>query len=571
MRAITSLILAGMIATTGCSKPPSMTKAKVGSKEAVKPEDSDVVTTKGEEWEEVEVLKPNSLALATAFPRLTQLQWENSVRDILLLDKNPDLSSLFPGDPQNTFFANDGNSLVVSDGLWQSYIKAAEDMSDRVGNEVALQTKLIPTAAAALTGDAKIKAILTPLLTRAYRRPPTNGELDRLVAMYKKGPELTGKTDAQKAGLQTVVYLILQSPQFLYRIEIGDKKTELATLTAYEVAARLSYAAWNSIPDETLFKAAASGAILTEEGLKTQAARLMKDPKADYVLTHFYSKIFGTETYADVIKKDAEIAPKWPSTMGKSLVTEADLFINEVVVKENGGINELLSAPYAFVNADTAPFYKVAAPTGSDFVKTNLNSKERIGILTQLGFLARRSLEKESNAIRRGVLVSDKLLCADITSDVPTILPELSAPTGTKTARDIVNEISGPGTCGAMCHGDFINPSGYAFENYDAAGNYRIKDNNQPINAAANLRLRRGLVAYDGPQEFIKQISSSKDLHECTIRKAVGMLYAREVDKEDLTLIQNIAKKSSESLSTRELFTEILSDSRIRIRGNGGQ
>ncbi|RZA21914.1 MAG: DUF1592 domain-containing protein [Proteobacteria bacterium] len=571
MRSISFLVLASVLAV-GCSKPPSLSTTKKGGKNpVVKTEDSTVVTGEPEVWEDVEVLKPNSLALATAFPRLTQVQWENSVRDVLLLDKIPNLSSLFPGDPQNTFFANDGNSLVVSDGLWQSYIKAAEDMSDRVGTETALQNKLIPAEAAALTGDAKIKAILTPLLTRAYRRPPTTGEVDRFVSMYKKGPEMTGRTDPQKAGLQTVVYLILQSPSFLYRVEIGDKKTDLATLTAYEVATRLSYAAWNSIPDAELFKSAASGELLTDSGLKKQATRMMKDPKADYVLTQFYKKIFGTETYIDVIKKDPAIAPNWPSTMGQNLLTEADLFINEVVVKENGGMNQLLTAPYAFVNSETAPFYKVTAPSGKEFVKTPLNNSERIGILTQIGFLAGRALKKESNAIRRGVVVSDKLLCADITSDVPTILPELAAPSGTKTSRDIVNEVSGPGTCGAKCHGDYINPSGYAFENFDAAGNYRTTDNGQPVDAAANLRLRRGLVAYDGPQEFVKQISSSKDLHECLIRKAVGMLYAREVDKEDITLIEKIAKESSESVSTRDLFTEILSDSRIKLRGNGGK
>jgi hypothetical protein len=257
--------------------------------------------------------------------------------------------------------------------------------------------------------------------------------------------------------------------------------------------------------------------------------------------------------------------------MGKTLVKEADLFIDEVILKEKGGLNQLLTANYAFVNSQTAPIYKVAAPPGTDFVKTTLDSKERIGILTQVGFLARRALEKESNAIRRGVLVADKLLCADINTNVPADLPKLPSPTGTKTSRDIVNEKSGPGTCGAACHAEFINPSGYAFENFDAAGNFRTLDNSQPVNAGATITLRTGKVAYKGPQDFVKKITQSKDLHECMVQKAVGLLYARVLDDEDASLVRNVALKSAANLSTRELFIELLTDSRIKLRGNKGK
>ena len=567
MRIRASAISIGLLISSlaACSKAPSTPNHTQGaSREKPAPTPSGDILP-------VETAPPVALTFATAFPRLTRLQWENSVRDVLLLSAQPNLSSLFPSDPQNSFFANDGNSLIVSADLWQSYIKAAETMAERIGADKNLVAKLVPAEAASLTGDAKAIAIITPLATRAFRRPPSATQMTRLLAVYNNGLKTTDKKDAVAAGLQSLVHMLLQSPFFLYRVELGKEKVDLATLTAWEVASRLSYAAWGSIPDAALFASAKSGEILTDEGLQKQAKRLMNDPKADANLIHFYKKIFGTDSYADVVKKDPSIIKSWPDDMGKTLVQEANLFIDEVIIKENGGLNQLLNANFAFVNSQTAPIYKVAIPAGNDFVKTTLDPKERIGILTQVGFLARRALEKESSAIRRGVLVSDKLLCADITGNVPAILPKLPAPTGTKTSRDIVNEKSGPGTCGAACHAEFINPSGFAFENFDAAGNFRTLDNAQPVNAGATLTLTTGKLTYEGPQDFIKKISESKDLHECMVQKAVGLLYGRVLDKEDATLVRNVASHSAANLSTRELFIELLTDSRINLRGNKGK
>lgn len=562
MRAITFPLIGIIFIFTACNKPPTPIKFDKSRSIGAGAANGDKVT---------ETVSPTALAFTTAFPRLTQLQWENSVRDVLLLDAQPNLSSLFPSDPQNTFFANDGNSLTVSDGLWQSYTKAAETMANRVAADAALVARLVPTEAMALTGDAKATAIITPLATRAFRRPPTTSQMSRLLALYNNGTKLTDKKDVVAAGLQAVVQVLLESPYFIYRVELGKDRDDLTPLTAWEVASRLSYAAWNTIPDQELFQAAASGELLTDEGLAKQAARLMNDPRADANLSYFYKKIFGTDSYADVIKKDPEIAKSWPDDMGKTLVKEAELFIDEVIIKEKGGLNQLLTAPYAFVNSETAPFYNVPPPSGTDFVKMTLNPKERIGFLTQIGFLARRALEKESNAIRRGVLVADKLLCADITANVPAVLPTLEPPTGMKTSRDIVNEKSGPGTCGAACHTNYINPSGYAFENFDAAGNYRTTDNGQPVNAAAELTLKTGVVAYAGPQDFVKKITASSDLHNCMVEKAVGFLYAREVDPQDASLVKNIGLQSAANISTRDMFIELLSDSRIKLRGNKGK
>ncbi|MBC7661292.1 MAG: DUF1592 domain-containing protein [Chitinophagaceae bacterium] len=567
IKLITLSIVIFALSSQGCKRGPDRITfggSTVGSDDTNNPSSPDGSAQTNE------VNTPTALTFTTAFPRITALQWENSVRDILLLDTTPNLSAQFPGDPQNTLFANDGNSLIVSDPLWQSYVQAAEKISDSLAANAAQMAKLIPASAANLTGDAKAKTIITPLATRAFRRPPTDAQMSRLLVQFNKGTALTGNTNAVNAGIQAVVYLLLQSPYFLYRVELGTGASALTTLNAWEVASRISFAAWNTIPDAELIASARSGELLTEAVLAKQVKRVMADPKANPVLLQFYTTIFGTSTYADVIKKDPSIVKSWPADMGKTLVQESELFINEVVVKNKGGINQLLTADYAFVNSQTAPLYKVPAPAGSGFVKTTLDTNERIGILTQIGFLARRSGEKESNAIRRGVLVSDKLLCADVTTNAPTP-PKVDPPGANQTSRDVINKISGPGTCGAGCHAQYINPSGYAFENFDAAGNFRTTDNGHPVNAAATLTLKTGPVDYKGPHDFVEKLKSSSDLHTCLVKKAVGLLYARLVDTEDETLIAYLAEQSAADVSTRDMFATILMDSRIKLRGNKGK
>jgi hypothetical protein len=282
----------------------------------------------------------------------------------------------------------------------------------------------------------------------------------------------------------------------------------------------------------------------------------------------FYQKIFDTDSYLDVIAKDPSVAKAWPATMGATLVKEANLFINDVVVKEDGGLNQLLTAPYAFVNADTAPFYNVPAPSGSDFVKTNFTNKQRMGLLTQVGFLARRSMTKDSNAIRRGAAISGNLLCAEIIEKVPENIPPLPAVKTGETARQGIETTTGAGTCGGICHSGYINPSGFPFENYDAAGNFRTMDNGKPVDSSGSLIVKAGMMPYTNAQTFLENVTKTPDLHQCMVAKAIGLLYAREVDPQDQSIVSVLASKSAHDLSTRDLFYELLIDSRIKVRGN---
>jgi len=506
-----------------------------------------------------------ALAFTTALPRITHLQWENSVKDVLLLPAIPNLSSSFTADPSGSFFKSDGNLLKVTPALWNDYQTAAETVAAKTIGDPTLLNKLVPDGTPE-SGDARAKAIIRPLARRAFRGNVTEAQVNRLVALYNKGPELTGLKNATAAGLQLVITALLQSPRFLYRTEIGKSPSQLVELTAHEVASRLSFAAWNTIPDEELLKAAESGELLSPTGLKAQVTRLLADARSDPTLVDFFKKIFDTESFIDV-KKDAKALGYWPGDMGLTLVKEADLFINDVIITEKGGMNQLLTAPYAFVNAKTAPLYGIQEKLGNDFVKKELNPEQRSGILTQVGFLARRSKEAESDPIHRGVVVATNVLCAELSAPPATFPPLPDIAPGLST-RDRVEQHTGKGTCGSTCHGDVINPAGYAFENFDAAGRWRTMDNDKPVNAAGRFGFPASSISFTNAVDFNKAIANRDELHRCYVAKAIELMYARQVDPQDESLIAVLAKRSAKNLSARDLFFQLLTDSRIAARGN---
>ena len=508
----------------------------------------------------------NALAFSTAIPRITHIQWENSVKDTLLLSKVPGLSSSFTTDPSGSFFKSDGNLLKTTPSLWADYQTAAETVATKVTADSAQIAKLVP-ASAPPSGNARAQAIVGSIAKRAFRRPVTEAQMTRLLELYNKGPALTGITDPTAAGLQLVITAILQSPSFLYRTELGADSSALVKLNGLEIASRLSFAAWNTIPDDALLKAAESGELMTAEGLKKQAQRLVDDPRANPTLMNFYQRIFETPSYAFVKKKDVKALGKWPDNMGKTLVSEADLFIKDVIIDQRGGINQLLTAPYAFVNSKTAPLYGVQASMGETFEKIELDPSQRSGLLTQVGFLASFAKEKESDPIHRGVVVATNVLCAELKAP-PGTFPALPAEVPGQTTRMRVEAHTGKGTCGSSCHGAVINPAGFAFENFDAGGKWRESDNGLPVDPSAEFGFPASSINFAGPVEFIKKISERDELHRCYIQKAVELMYARQVDKQDESLIAVLAKKSAVNLSTRDLFIQLLTDSRIGNRGN---
>ncbi|RYZ52631.1 MAG: DUF1592 domain-containing protein, partial [Proteobacteria bacterium] len=465
-------------------------------------------------------------------------------------------------------FNNNSALLKVSANLWADYRLAAETIADKVAGNAEQVKKLLP---ANLPTDPALraKAIVTPIARRAFRRTPSAAEISRLAGFYTDGLKMSDRKDATAAGLETVITAVLQSPSFLYRTELGDGSgsTEVK-LNAFELASRLSYAVWNTIPDEDLLASAESGELLNEATWEAQVNRLVKDKKGEDALAFFHYKAFNIEKFSPG-NKDKTLFPKWPADLGDSFKKEAELYFKEVVITNNGGLKEILTSPFTFVNDKTAPLYGVAAPSGATFAKVQLDPLKRSGLLTQVGFLASKAHENETDPIHRGTFLVGEINCTTLAA--PPVTGEVPEASDTlKTLRERVNALTSAPAC-AACHGPMINPAGFAFENYDATGAWREKENGVTIDASAEYTFfsnNDGKIKFNGAAEFVKALVTKTTPHLCYVTKALEMLSGRRPNSSDDPLLKALAAESLKGAGAKDLFTEILLDPSFLVRGN---
>ncbi len=499
---------------------------------------------------------PDALVDSTRFPRLTHAQWENTVRDLLKLAERPGLSTSFTTDPPGSTFGNDGNLLKVTPNLWGDYQRAAEALADDLTADAAKLGKLLP-AGLPESGDARIRGFVEAFGKRAFRRPLEAAEIDRFVALFKQGPQLTSIADTFTAGVNLVVQTMLQSPSFVYRVELGEAKPDgTVGLTAWETASRLSYALWNTMPDDALFAAVEDGSLATEAGFAAQAKRLLDDPRAEPMIEDFHAKLLQLDHF-DGVKKDLVKFPEWESVTSTFLKREAELFVRDVAITSSGGLNQLLTADYTFVNSALAPLYGLSGSFGDEFQKVKLDASKRAGFLTQIGFLASNAAQKETDPIHRGVFVNLKIICADLPPP-PNVIPPLPPPVEGKTTRDRVSAHTGKGTCGAGCHGTMINPAGFAFESFDAAGKWRTTDNGIPVNTADTYPFEDGPQSYSGPVEFAKVLAARPQVHRCYVGNWLEYAYGRRKATGDGALVARVAGDSLAGASTKDVILKLV-------------
>ncbi|HLU66252.1 MAG TPA: DUF1592 domain-containing protein, partial [Kofleriaceae bacterium] len=426
------------------------------------------------------------LSAQPRFARLTHAQWENTVRDLLRLPERTGLSSRFQPDPPLGRFDNNIARLTVTSQLWQGYQQAAE----QIGERVATDAELLAALTADLPGDAAAaaRAFVERFGRRAFRRPLDSAEVDRYAALFAEGPTHYPDHDPITAGVRFTIEAMLQSPYFLYRVELStESEGGDVRLNGYEVASRLSYAFLDTMPDDDLFAAAEAGELDTEEGVRAHIMRLLDDPRAEAQFESFHTQAFKLSEYVD-LDKDPDLFPQWSGALGEAMQEATARFLGEVALG-GGSIRELLTSTTAFVNADLAAVYGLEGDFGDELVQVELDPGQRAGLLTRAGFLARNATLRDPDPIHRGVFININLLCREIAA-VPN-LPDDLMPVG-ETNRERIDSITGEGTCGEGCHATIINPIGFALENYDALGQWRTEDNGRPVDAADTYTFEDG-------------------------------------------------------------------------------
>lgn len=510
------------------------------------------------------------LAAGTAFPRLTHLQWENSVRDLLRLEATPGLAGGFEPDTRISFFDNNTRALRVSGDLWSNYQSAAETLAESVTADATALERLLP-ADLPDSDPERTRAVVRDLGRRAYRRLLSEDEVNAHVSLFESGAAHFSDMMPFDAGIRVLLEAFLQSPHFVYRIETGQGQNgSTVGLSGFEIASRLSYMIWNTMPDDTLLDEAERGALSTSDEIAAQAARLLDDPRGQAMVERFHAQLFNWSLYRGLSKDPSEF-PLYYSGVGNDMYEEARRFVDHVVLAEDGNLGELLTAPYTFVNDGLAAIYGLEGSFDQSFLRAGfdpLSHPERGGLLTQLGFLA--SHGGLTGSVHRGVFINHRVLCTELPPP-PDALPPIPADDGMElTSRERIEMHTGPGTCGASCHGTYINPIGFAFESFDGFGQYRLEENGLPIDSAAAFEFADGPMEFDGANELNETIADRIETHDCYTKHWVEYALGRDTAGSDLDLIQSLGDRSLDGLSVKALIVELVKSDEFRARNAEG-
>jgi len=455
--------------------------------------------------------------------RLNHIEYDATVHDLLGAGQQ---TQNFPPDEQGAGFSNNADALTVSSLLAEGYQSAAGKMAADAVSHLSTFSSCDATASGE---DTCAEQLLRTLGKRAFRRPLSQDEVTRYLALYKLGRNAAAYTD----GMSLMLQALLESPHFLYRVEGAPAAGSApAPVSAYEMASRLSYFLWGSMPDDALFAAADQNQLATNEQLTSQVQRLLQDPRAKTSIATLHREWLEL-TSALEAPKAAMLYPTWNPALAADLFKESQLFVDDVFWND-GNVSSLLSGSSTFVNASLANFYGVApssAPQANGFGKVSLAGAPRLGLLTQGTFLAAHAGPDQSSPVRRGKFIREQLLCQPVPPPPNNIV--IKPPTydpGSSTRERFVQHEKEP-ICVA-CHAN-MDPLGFAFEGYDAIGGFRTTDGPHPVDAHGTLSGTDVDGDFKDGLELVGRLATSKDVAACVATQWFRYAHGRTEGDQD--------------------------------------
>jgi hypothetical protein len=391
------------------------------------------------------------------------------------------------------------------------------------------------------------RKILRPLATRVFRRPVTKDELEGLVTFVELVDE---QGDSFEQGIQLALQALLVSPHFLFRIERDPEgQAEVRNLDDFELATRLSYFLWSSMPDDELLNLAAKGQLRKGQNLTRQVERMLADPKSEAYIDSFCSQWLQLRAL-DGMAFDQELFPGVDQQLLADMREETKLFFANVV-RQDLSIIRFLDADFTFANARLAKHYGLEGISGDNFQRVSLTGTPRAGVLTQGSILAVTSNPTRTSPVKRGKFVLDNVLGTPpppAPGDVPTLEDDGRMLTGSLRQRTEQHR-SNP-VC-ASCH-KLMDPLGFALENFDAVGRWRTQDEGIAIDASGELPTGE---KFDGPAELRQVLLQARrdDFVRCMIEKSLIYALGRGLEYYDIctvTKIQDSLEKDDYRFST---------------------
>jgi hypothetical protein len=509
-------------------------------------------------------LEPTSMACrnAAAQPgpspmrRLTRSEYNNTVRDLLNDTSAP--ATQFPDEEISFGFNNNAGGQSVSGLLIEGYESAASSLATAA---TANLPKLLACDPATRGEDTCVREFLPVFGRKAYRRPLDAGEVDRLFAFYTTSKQTYDFPNAVRLTVQAM----LEMPSFMYRMEANGAQP-VTKPSGYEIASRLSYLIWASMPDTALLDAAASGKLDTAEGIRAEAQRMLALPHAQESVGSFFAQWLDLDRLGKV-EKDTNLFPKFTKDMRGLLRKETELFTNDVVFGSAGGMKALLLGNYTFMNKDLAAFYGKTGPAGTAFEKVMLDTTRQIGVLTQAGPLAATAKVNQTSPVTRGLFVRDKFLCnppppppANVNATPPALDPSL-------TTRQRFAAHRANAAC-SSCH-SLMDPLGFGFEHFDAEGLWRDTEGGKPIDATGEISNTTDIDGpFDGATDLANKLSTSADVEGCVVKQWFRFGFGRSEDDVDQCTLEALNKVFL-SGDFKELILALTQTDAFIYRSNG--
>lgn len=489
--------------------------------------------------------------------RLTRFEYNNTVRDLLGDTTAP--GNAFPSELSGNGFGNDAESQPVGSELANQYMLVAEKVAaavtqpERIATLGACAAQISPTSDAA-SETSCVRSILGSLLPKAFRRASAAAEADAFLGVFQG---VRSSADFPTS-LATTLEAVLESPDFIYKPELGTPvadKPHLLRPSGDEMATRLSYLYWASLPDDALRAAAASGELSTAEGVRAQAQRLLDDPRSHEVVRQFFDKLLPISELSS-LTRDAIKYPAYTPKLGSLMRQETQLFLEDLSYASGtaGSWPTAFNASYTFLNDELAAFYGVPGVIGAEFRKVDISATPRRGLLTHAGVLAGPIHTNHENPVVRGSFVVQKLLCFPIPFPSGAIAAKVTPPdpNSAATARQRFTQHSLDPVCRA-CHRN-MDPVGYALENYDVIGQYRTQENGVEIDATGQTPLL-GDLPFNGAAELGQRLAASPDAQNCFATQWMNFGYGRSMQDDEMCSIRSVQTKFAEAgYSVKELL-----------------
>jgi hypothetical protein len=499
----------------------------------------------------------------TAMRRLTHAQYNHTVHDLLGDQTSP--ANQFPEEDFVNGFRDQTSAQSVPPLLAEAYSSAAEKLARNAfrGGDTNHLVPCRPRSA----DDAECRdQFIRALGLKTFRQPLTSTEVARYAALLAGEARRTG---GFLDGAQLVVEAMLQSPNFLFRAERGGDTRQ------YEIAGRLSYFLWDTMPDAELFEAAARGQLATPESIEKQARRMLADPRAHQSVEEFTSEWLRFDRLMNTVK-DRRRYPLFSPELAHAMTEETRRLIEDAVWNDRDFMS-VFSADYGFLNSDLATLYGLPPPA-TEFARVNFPADSgRAGLVGEATFLALTSKPGETSPTSRGVFVREQFLCQKVPDPPPGVNSNLPPVSEEKpqTNRERMSAHATEQPC-AGCH-QFIDPIGFGLEKFDAIGGRRDKlelkffnprdddDEKKVKTVLLDLDTRASISGVPGsgfssPKELGKILAARPECQECVVRQLFRYGWGRHELGTDRPVIQAALKRFRDSqFRFKELMISLVS------------